>query len=68
MNLRNNELADNLLEASIESNSSPASISWSFSFGPIPAPIFIFASASILVKYINEDLQKATKLTLKSFF
>ena len=34
---------------------------------PTPAPALPFASVMLVVKYTNADLQKATKLALKSF-
>lgn len=64
LNPGNNKLASNLLEALTKSNGSPTSISWSLSYGPILGPDPVPTS----VKYIDEDLPRATKLALEFFF
>lgn len=67
MNLEDNKFVDNSLEAHTKRNESPAPTfqapSHGFTLGPTPLP----APTLSLGKYIDKNLQKATKLTLESF-
>lgn len=64
MNPRNNEFTINLSKAPIKSSDFPTPTFCSSFCDPIlnPAPFPVFA----LAKYIDEDLGKTIKLTLKS--
>lgn len=68
MNPKNNKFIDNPSRDRIKSNSSLVSISWSPSCSSILSRALVSVPASTLVKYTNEDLQRAIKLALESFF
>lgn len=66
INLGNNKLANNLLEALTKNIDLLAPIFWSLSYGPTSDPTCILPLT--LVKYTNKNLQKTTQFALKSFF
>lgn len=65
-NLKDDKLADNPLEVSIQSNDSLILISQAPSYSLTLSPAFIFAPGSILTidRYTDKDLQKTTKFIL----
>lgn len=68
VNLGNNELARSSSKAFIESSSSLALIFYAFISRPASISTYALVSRPVIYKYINKNLQNATKVGLEFFF
>lgn len=68
INPADDEIAGDFLEALIKSNSFPALTFWTSSYRSILSLIFILIFASVIGRYMNKNLKRATQFALKLFF